>query len=121
MRIKLDENIPDNLSVKLGELGHEVDTVVTEGIVGALDPFVWAQAQSARRFFITQDLDFSDVRRFEPGNHEGILLVRLANPSRRALSAYIEKLFATEAVESWARCFVVATDSKVRVRKPKQT
>jgi predicted nuclease of predicted toxin-antitoxin system len=119
MRIKLDENIPDGLSIKLATLGHEVDTVVKEGMIGSPDPFVWEQTQRAKRFFITQDLDFSDVRRFEPGTHEGILLVRLTNPSRRAISLYIEKLFATETVESWERCFVVATDSKVRIRTPK--
>jgi hypothetical protein len=35
------------------------------------------RAQRAGRFLVTQDLDFSDVRRFEPGSHHGLLLVRL--------------------------------------------
>ena len=71
MRIKLDENLPERLVPFLGALGHDVDTVVAEHIAGQDDPVVWAAAQAERRFLITQDLDFSDVRRFEPGTIMG--------------------------------------------------
>jgi Domain of unknown function (DUF5615) len=46
---------------------------------------VWQAAQEGRRFLITQDLDFSDVRRYAPGTHHGLLLVRLPQPGRTAL------------------------------------
>jgi predicted nuclease of predicted toxin-antitoxin system len=117
MRIKLDENLPSSLVETLEQLGHDADSVPEEGLQGSSDPDVWAAAQAAKRFLVTQDLDFSDVRKFPPGTHCGLLLVRLANPSRRALKAYIESLFRTEDVERWARCFVVATDTKIRVRR----
>jgi predicted nuclease of predicted toxin-antitoxin system len=45
--------------------------------VAEADCEVWEAAQRDERFLITQDLDFSDVRRFVPGSHRGILLVRL--------------------------------------------
>jgi hypothetical protein len=67
---------------------------------------------------ITQDLDFSDMRRYTPGTHRGLLLIRLAHPGRDALVARVSMLFATEAVEQWEGCLVVATDSKVRVKRP---
>ncbi len=118
MLIKLDENLPVSLVDALGPLGHDVDTVPREGLAGFRDPDVWAAAQAAARFLVTQDLDFSDVRRFAPGSHHGLLLVRLANPSRRALKAYVEGLFRAEDVERWAGCLVVATDAKIRVRRP---
>lgn len=100
-------------------MGHDVDTVPSENLRGAVDEKVWAAAQTAGRFLITQDLDFSDIRRFSPGTHHGILLVRLAAPGRRALASRIRELFSTEQVESWSTCFVVATDSKLRVRRRK--
>jgi predicted nuclease of predicted toxin-antitoxin system len=82
MKIKLDENMPAGLAAELRSLGHEVDTVPEEQLGGRDDTTVWSAAQASGRFFITQDLDFSDVRKFEPGNHHGILLVpRL--PGRR--------------------------------------
>lgn len=118
MRIKLDENLPTSLIETLVQLGHDADSVPEEGLQGSSDPDVWAAAQTAKRFLITQDLDFSDVRKFAPGAHYGLLLVRLANPSRRVLKAYIESLFRAEDVERWTRCFVVATDTKIRVRRP---
>lgn len=73
MRIKLDENVPSTIVEPLRSLGHEVDTVADEGLVGRADPDVWAAAQRDQRFLITQDLDFSDVRVFPPGSHHGIL------------------------------------------------
>jgi hypothetical protein len=75
-------------------------------------------AQDAGRFLITQDLDFSDLREYQPGKHHGLLLVRLANPSRRALIKRVNTLFATEDVEGWRGCFVVATERKIRIRRP---
>ena len=82
---------------------------------------MWIATQQAERFLITQDLDFSDIRRFEPGSHHGLLLVRLAVPSRRALAAFVEALFLREQTEDWPGCFVVGTEVKIRVRRPSGT
>ena len=118
MRLKLDENIPAGLVEALAALGHEVDTVPHEALTGQSDFRVWGAAQIAERFFVTQDLDFSDIRRFAPGTHRGILLVRLSNPSRRYLVERIRDIFNVEAVDAWQECFVVVTDSKIRIRAP---
>ena len=86
MNIKLDENLPTVLVARLTALGHDVDTVPQEQLTGKADPLVWEAAQQAERFLITQDLDFSDVRRFQPGTHHGLMLIRLQTPSRRRLA-----------------------------------
>lgn len=49
----------------------------------------------------------------------GLLLIRLSQPGRSALARRVAALFASEAIEQWHRCLVVATDHKVRVRRPK--
>ena len=118
MRIKLDENLPFDLVSILTALGHDVDSVIQEGIQGSQDAEIWQAAQEEERFLITQDLDFSDIRRFVPGSHSGILLIRLHNPTRRALLRRVDWLFQEEDVLSWENCLVVATDRKVRVRHP---
>ena len=118
MKIKLDENIPERLLSVLTELGHNVETVLQEGHGGAPDRDVWQAAQVEGRFFITQDLDFSDMRQFQPGTHPGIMIVRLGNPSRGKLIEQIRSAFSQENVEDWQRCFVVLTDRKIRIRKP---
>jgi predicted nuclease of predicted toxin-antitoxin system len=116
--IKLDENLPARLVTILTTLGHDVDSVAQEGLRGRDDADVWRAAQAAGRFFITQDLDFSDIRRYTPGTHRGLLLVRLREPGRRALTARIRALFEHEPVEMWAGCFAIATDVKLRIRAP---
>jgi predicted nuclease of predicted toxin-antitoxin system len=118
MRIKLDENLPARLIEELTKLGHDVDSVPQEALSGQSDAKVWDASQEAQRFLITQDLDFSDVRRFAPGTHRGILLVRLSNPSRQRLIDRIQSIFSTEPVEAWSECFVVITDRKIRIHRP---
>jgi predicted nuclease of predicted toxin-antitoxin system len=115
MRIKLDENLPSGLAVALSALGHDADTVEQEGMQGRADPDVWRAAQHEGRFFITQDLDFSDMRRFRPGTHTGLMLVRLARPGRLALLRRVLQAFDREDADKWSGCFVVLTDLKLRI------
>ena len=118
MRIKLDENLPVSLVKFLIARGHDVDTVQGEQLQGLPDPGIWSAAQQADRFLVTQDLDFSDARRYQPGTHCGLLLVRLHRPGRTAVFGRIKAIFEKEDVQSWARCLVVATEMKVRVLRP---
>ncbi len=118
MKVKLDENLPETLVHTLSALGHDVDTVVTENLKGQADAIVWQAAQRAQRLLVTQDLDFSDIRRFKPGTHCGLLLVRLAKPGRNALARRVLQLFATEDTAAWPGSFIVATEVKLRVHWP---
>jgi predicted nuclease of predicted toxin-antitoxin system len=118
MKIKLDENLPSSLAISLGSFGHDVHTTHGEGLGGCPDHEVWRAAQRESRFFITQDLDYSDVRRFAPGEHHGILLVRLYLPGPKDLVERVKEIFYAENVREWAGCFVVATGHKIRLLKP---
>jgi predicted nuclease of predicted toxin-antitoxin system len=118
MKIKLDENLPFRLVTLLKDLGHDTHTVHGERLVGHADRQIWEAAQKESRFLITQDLDFSDLRRFAPGSHHGILLLRLHSPNRRNLVGRVKELFQKENVAEWARCFVVASERKIRVLRP---
>jgi predicted nuclease of predicted toxin-antitoxin system len=121
VKIKLDENLPIRLVPLLTDLGHDVETVPDEQIAGRDDEdddVVWSAAQAHGRFLVTQDLDFSDARKYAPGTHHGLLLIRLPQPSRTALFDRVSMLFRTEAVDSWRGCIVSATPRKVRVKRP---
>jgi predicted nuclease of predicted toxin-antitoxin system len=118
MRIKLDENLPQRLEPALVSLGHDVDTVAREGLQGCEDERLWPEVQAARRFLITRDLDFSDERRFPPGSHAGILVLRLSDDRSQAVTERLSAVFASESIETWASSLVIVTDHKVRVRRP---
>jgi predicted nuclease of predicted toxin-antitoxin system len=118
MKIKLDENTPFRLAHILSQYGHQVDTVPQEGLAGREDSEIWEAAQQAGCFLITQDLDFSDIQRFIPGIHHGMLLVRLRESGRKALIRTVEAIYQMEDVESWHGCLVIVTDRNIRVRRP---
>ncbi len=120
MKIKLDENLPHQLASALAKIGHDVHTLHHESLVGRPDAEIWAAAQQESRFLITQDLDFSDTRKFSPGSHGGLLLLRLHNPSRAELVARVLEVFRQESVDDWLGCFVVITERKIRVLKPRE-
>ena len=115
MKIKVDENLPQNLAEGLTALGHDVKSVYDENLSGCADDELWKAVQVEKRFLITQDLDFSDIRKFAPGTHAGVLLIRLRNPSRAKLFGRVCELFKQENVTDWGGCFVIATERKVRV------
>ena len=89
---------PPDLSEPLTRLGHDVDTVLQESLKGKDDPSVWKAAQEAKRFLVSQDLYFSDIRSHSPGTHHGVLLVRLIDPSREDLFKRIVEIFESEDV-----------------------
>jgi predicted nuclease of predicted toxin-antitoxin system len=117
VKIKVDENLPSRLIVGLRGLGHDVETVAAEGLTGHSDHEVWLAARREQRFFITQDLDFSDSRRYRPGTHPGLLLVRLREPGAVALAAKVLESMKTTPIEALAGCYAVLTDNKLRIKR----
>ena len=118
MKLKLDENIPHAVRRRLASFGLDADTVRDEGLGGRRDVDVWDAAQAEQRFLVTQDLDFSDRRRFAPGTHCGSLLVRLPDSEQWRIGDYVTAWLSSPDAATWARCFVVATPTKVRVSRP---
>jgi len=116
MKIKLDENLPARLAGLLATYGHDVHTVPDENLSGYPDEDIWKAVCNEGRFLITQDLDFSDTRRFSPGTHAGLLLLRLREPGANALLAAVASV--AEELDHWQGCFVVLTENKLRVKRP---
>jgi predicted nuclease of predicted toxin-antitoxin system len=116
--IKRDENLPKSLAAELERLGHEVDTITHEGLTGCADSDVWTASQRSKRFLISQDPDFSDVRKYAPGTHSGLLVVRLREPNRKALFERLSSPIIVEQLDSWDGCFVTLMETKIRIRWP---
>ncbi|MBI1740486.1 MAG: DUF5615 family PIN-like protein [Candidatus Koribacter versatilis] len=120
MKAKLDENLPLQIAPCLRNLGHDVQTTKDEGLSGCNDFDLWTAAQSEGRTLITQDMDFSDSRRFAPGTHHGIFAdsAPFTQPSGFVRTGgRAEEVFRNEKVSAWHGCFVVVTERKVRVRR----
>lgn len=118
MQIKLDENMSIAHAEFLRQAGYDCDRVTDEGFSGADDEIVWQQACAEGRFFITLDLDFSDVRRFPPGTHPGILLLRPGSRSRQSVLNVLSRVVSEQPLETLQGCLVVADEMQTRIRRP---
>jgi len=115
VKLKLDENIPQSAAARLAALGYDVDTVLDEQLGGRSDEDVWAAAQAEGRLLVTHDLDFADTRKFEPGQHAGVLIVRLPDSEQWRVGDHLVGWFSDPDAGTWERCMVTATPRKVRV------
>lgn len=117
MRIKLDENLPLELQSGLGSLGHDVHSVFDENLAGEPDDKIWHACTGEERFLITQDLDFSDLRKYPPGTHAGIMILRVNDDSRKNLIRVVLQAFQEQDTSAFERALVVVTDVKIRIRR----
>ena len=116
-RFKLDENLPRAAAEVLRSAGHDVDTVLAEGLGGATDQQVSEACQREHRVLVTLDIDFADIRLFPPSARPGTWVLRptsLSTPTVLALLRRALPLLVTEAVEG--RLWVV-DEQHVRIRE----
>ncbi|HEX4054305.1 MAG TPA: DUF5615 family PIN-like protein [Tepidisphaeraceae bacterium] len=117
MKIKLDENLREEIVDLLAARGHDVHTVRGESLAGHDNTDIFDIACREQRVLFTQDLDFSDLRKFRPGTDPGIVIIRLREPSRRTILARLRQIFEEGPIDGWAGCFIVVGDGKLRVRR----
>jgi predicted nuclease of predicted toxin-antitoxin system len=118
MLCKLDENLGRSHVELLRNAGHEADRVHDQGLSGASDGTVWERVCAEGRFFITLDLDFADVRRYPPGSHSGILLLRSRSRSRPAVLQILQRVLSERQMENLSGCLAVADETHSRIRRP---
>ena len=116
--VKLDEHLEKVTLQVLRESSYDVDTVLGERLSGSTDELLWSRVVADGRFLITLDLDFSDVRRFRPGTHPGILLIRARNTSSPAVLRVLRRVLAERSLEDLRGCLTVADERSTRVRWP---
>jgi predicted nuclease of predicted toxin-antitoxin system len=92
MRIKLDESLPSSIVGLLEKRCIEADTVIGEKLQGASDSRVLEAARQTDRLLLTLDRGFGDIRRYPPGTHPGIIVLRLEDQSASSVATAIENL-----------------------------
>jgi len=117
--IKLDENQGRPHVALLKRHGYDADRVFDQSLSGVFDAELWVHVKREGRFLITLDLGFSDVRRYAPGTHPGILLLRPRRKGRNAVSEVLRRVLAERRLETLDGCLAVADESRTRVRRPK--
>lgn len=118
MKFKLDENLSHELGTELRALGHDVHTVAAEGLAGSSDPIVLVAVREEGRMLLTQDRGFADLRRYPPGSHLGIVVLRPSTQDPEAISQLLRRFLGQYDLAEFEGCNVVVEPTRVRVRRP---
>lgn len=118
MKVKLDENLPASLADLLSSRGHDVDSVLSEGLLGRDDPEIAAAAKADGRMLITLDKGFGDIRTYPPGTHPGIIVLRLPDESAGTVRQAVTDLVDHHRLDDLAGTVTVLHHGRLRIRLP---
>ena len=114
MKFKLDENLPLELADDLTRLGHDADTVFSEGLAGAEDATVVQAAQSSKRILMTLDKGIASLHQY-PGQC-GVVLFRPDASGRQDVLLFIRsRLENLLQIDILGRLIVVGP-TRIRIR-----
>jgi predicted nuclease of predicted toxin-antitoxin system len=103
VKFKIGENLPAEAAETLSQSGFVADTVADENLSGSDDETVVARSRSEKRILMTLDLDFANIRAYPPGEHSGIIVLRLKRQDKAtAMSGGWPRHSRIEA--RWASC-----------------
>lgn len=117
MRIKLDEDLSEQLTEPFRKAGYETTTVYRQHWSGKSDTDLWSLVQHEKEFFVTADLDFSDLRRYRPGSHHGILILRSKSQLISSFLQLAEAVLKNHRLEEHVGHLIVVSENGVRVRR----
>ena len=117
MRFKLDENLPIRLKSQFTESGHDAVSVLDQGMGGATDSALASACVTEQRILVTLDLDFADIRTYPPGQHPGIVVVRLASQTRHDILRVGASLIEALSNSSPQGQLWIVEGSRIRIRE----
>ncbi|MEW5818139.1 MAG: DUF5615 family PIN-like protein [Spirochaetota bacterium] len=118
LKIKIDEDLPKGVAEAVRGVVPDTLTVIDERLSGILDPALWATVQREQRFLITGDKAFANIKRYPPGTHAGVLLLRPDEDGIPHILVLIQDVLKLGILESLGGCIAVATPRRIRVRRP---
>lgn len=118
MKFKLDENFGRRTQSLFRARGHDVQTVIEEGLAGVSDRELYDVCRRENRCLVTLDLDFADPTRFAPKETGGIVVIRVPrNPSLMLLERLIEQFLDLLNREPFARDLWIVEVGRVRIHQ----
>jgi predicted nuclease of predicted toxin-antitoxin system len=118
MHIKIDEDLPQAVAQRLRQQGYSCSTVSEQGMGGWKDPRLWQAVQDHHQFLITADKGFGDIRKYPPGGHAGVLLLRPLEDGIRPLLELIELVLSNVSnLESLQGLLAVASPQGLRIKR----
>lgn len=116
MKFKLDENLPVRAVEVLRAAGHDAVNLLDQIPAGAEDAAIVQLVQREERVLVTLDLDFADIRTYEPGKYRGIVVLRPRRASADAVVRLLTRLTRAVERESPEGRLWIVDEHRIRIR-----
>jgi len=116
MKLKIDENLPEELASDLTASGHDCETVSKEDLTGAPDALLLAAAHREGRVLLTLDKGIANVQSCPPRSFSGIVLFRPDSVGRGAVMKFVRGYLPEVLQLELTGRLVVVTARGIRVR-----
>ena len=116
MRFKVDENLPAEAADLLRQAGHDATTVGQQSLSGAVDGRVASVCQDEGRCLVSLDVGFADIRTYAPGQHAGLIVLRLRRQDKPHVLSTLARLMQVFGEENPAGQLWIVDEQRVRAR-----
>ena len=117
MRFKLDENLPVEVARLFTKAGHSASTAVEQGLGGASDQTIPERCAADGLVLVTLDLGFADIGAYPPSNYAGLIVLRLKQQDRQAVTSVVSRLISLIGEEELSRRLWIVDESRIRIRE----
>ena len=117
-RLLVDEALPRSLVHHLRAAGYEADDIRDLGLRGQPDERLFEDAQQRSAILISSDLGFTNIFRFPPHSHRGLIILRL--PTFLSVSKITEVVLRSlreVPLDSLAHTIVIVEPTRTRIRR----
>jgi predicted nuclease of predicted toxin-antitoxin system len=121
MRFKVDENLHDDIAEALRSRGHDALTVHDQKMRGNPDSRLGEVCRAEGRAIVSLDLDFANVRDYPPSDYPGLIVLRLADQSRRYVLRVFDSVLDLLDRETLAGSLWIVEEHRVRIRRAEGT
>ena len=115
--VKLDENLSRAHVDLLRQAGYDADRVHEKGSQG-LPMSKYGTAPVSSTGCSLRWISIFRCRRYEPGTHPGIPLIRARSRGASAVAKVLARVIAERSLDDLSGCFAVADESFTRIRRP---
>jgi predicted nuclease of predicted toxin-antitoxin system len=115
-KLKVDENLPADVAATLARAGHDVATVLDQGMGGAPDTQVADRCQTEGRAIVTLDADFADIRSYPPHDFPGLVVLRLKRQDKPHVLEVCERLGAALSSRKLEGTLWIVEGERIRIR-----
>ena len=117
MKLFTDECVYQITVEALRSWGHNVVTTQEQNLAGEVDDVQLQEAIKQGRILITNDLDFSNIRRYPLANHCGIIVLKIRPRILNEVHAVLRTLLDRSSQEGLHQSLVIIDRNKYRIRQ----